>query len=70
MIKKLKAGKIFTMYNHVWQVQKCTRWPCGSCELFRYWKSLPVKRNNNPCGKLCRCDKEIIPSNCVAVLIK
>lgn len=78
MKKRLKPGQLFTMYNHVWQVRKCTRWPCGGCELYRYWKAfLPHMRwdimlflDNNPCDKLCRGNKEIIPSDCVAISIK
>lgn len=70
MKKRLKPGQLFTMYNQVWQVRKCTRWPCGNCKLYPYWISLPVKRDNNPCDKLCMYDKNIIPSECVAVLIK
>lgn len=70
MKKRLKPGQLFTMYNHVWQVRKCTRWPCSNCELFLYWQSLPVKGDNNPCNELCMYGKEIIPSDCVAVLIK
>lgn len=70
MKKRLKPGQLFTMYNHVWQVRKCTRWPCGNCELYPYWISSTVKRDNNPCDKLCMYDKNIIPSECVAVLIK
>ena len=69
MKKRLKPGQLFTMYNHVWQVRKCTRWPCSGCDLYTYWKAF-LPYSDYPCNKLCRCNKEIIPSECVAVLIK
>ena len=31
MKKRLKPGQLFTMFDNVWQVRKCTRWPCGGC---------------------------------------
>ena len=68
--QRLKLGQLFTIYNHTWQVRKCTSWPCGNCELYPYWISLPVKRDNNPCSELCMYGKNIIPSECVAIFVK
>lgn len=67
--KQLKAGQIFTMFDSVWQVRKCTRWPCSGCELYRYWKAF-LPHLDNPCDKLCWRNKEIIPFECVVVSIK
>lgn len=69
MIKKLKAGQIFTMYGFVWRVHKCPILPCSSCVINDFWWNSDADPLKEPCKILCG-GEEKIPLDCNVTLVK
>ena len=69
IMKKLKAGQIFTMYGIVWRVNRCPVLPCSFCMINAFWWNSGADPLKEPCKILCGSNEKI-PSDCNVTLVK